>query len=57
MERKGWFDWRAVWSVLIAVIVLLFAITLLAFLAQRSISPSSGSGVETQTVRTTSTLP
>ena len=54
----GWFDWRAVWSVLIAGIVLLFVITLLAFVAQRLISPGSGSsGTAIETVKTTETLP
>jgi hypothetical protein len=52
-EKKGWIDWRVFWTVLILVIVV---IPLLAFAAQRLITP--GSGHETlQTVPTTSTLP
>ena len=57
MERKGWFDWRAVRSVLIGLIVLLVVISLLAFVAQRLISPSSSDSTGQRTVKTTETLP
>ena len=48
--KKGWIDWRVFWTVLILVIV---AIPLWAFVAQRLITP--GSGHETLKVSTTST--
>ena len=57
MERKGWFDWRAVRSVLIGLIVLLVVISLLVFVAQRLISPSSSDSTGQRTVKTTETLP
>ena len=53
-EKKGWIDWRVFWTVLVVVIVV---IPLLAFVAQRLISPGSGHQTQTQTVSTTSTLP
>jgi hypothetical protein len=58
MAAAGTPVWKIVKIVVIVVIALSISIMLLAFLAQRSISPGSGeSSTQIQTVPTTSTLP
>ena len=57
MAAAGTPVWKIVKIVVIMVIALFIAITVLAFAAQRLISPGSGHQTQTQTVSTTSTLP